>query len=642
MKKLGWVCVVFLVCLGGGGLKAEAAPPDHDGDGFNKRSDCNDRDASIYPGALEICGDGIDQDCNGADLACTVDPDQDRDDYTVAQGDCNDQNASINPGANEICGDGIDQDCSGADLACPVDPDSDRDGYTVAQGDCNDQNASINPGANEICGDGIDQNCDSVIDEGCPVEPSTGGHEGLTYTGPGMCVECHSVEASDMFASTHYQWQGDAIYMTSGPMKQGKGAGAVNTYCGNITGNWSGCSACHVGRGLQPDQVISQPQLENIDCLVCHQKEYKRIKVNGVMVPDTANMTISMDRAVQTVHLPERANCLACHAKAGGGDAVKRGDLALATIRTADRNYDVHMATTGANLACQDCHAVQNHRFPGKGSDLRATDLDVQVECSGCHTSRPHDSSNINKHTARVACQTCHIPVYGKNASDTIANEATEVDRSWQAGTENSAPPLHPVLTKANNLIPRYRFWNRFSTNYLLGEVAQIDPATGAYATSRPQGSINDGKLYPFKYKTSDYPLRTASQELIALDTSVFFATADAEAAARSGLVNMGYNANDAYEWVTTDTYQLLNHQVGPQEQALQCNDCHLNTGRMDLQGELGYAPKRPKSTCSSACHSSSKASEWSFGNWEEFTSLHNKHVNEYRATCADCHNFSR
>jgi len=245
-------------------------------------------------------------------------------------------------------------------------------------------------------------------------------------------------------------------------------------------------------------------------------------------------------------------------------------------------------------------------------------------------------------HTARVACQTCHIPVYGKNASDTIADEATEVDRSWQAGSENAAPPLHPVLTKANNLKPQYRFWNRFSTNYLLGDVVRIDPETGAYATSRPQGSVNDGKLYPFKYKTSDYPLRTASQELIALDTSVFFATADADAAARSGLVNMGYSANDAYEWVTTDTYQLLNHQVSPKGQALQCTDCHLNTSRMDLQGALGYAPKRPQSTCASACHSSSKASEWRFGNWTDFRDRHNKHINEKGATCSDCHNFSR
>jgi hypothetical protein len=47
-------------------------PPDADGDGSRTDVDCDDADATRHPGALESCGDGIDQDCSGADLACVM------------------------------------------------------------------------------------------------------------------------------------------------------------------------------------------------------------------------------------------------------------------------------------------------------------------------------------------------------------------------------------------------------------------------------------------------------------------------------------------------------------------------------------------------------------------------------------------
>lgn len=51
-----------------------APPPDADGDGSPAGTDCDDGDASRYPGAPETCGDGVDQDCDGSDLACPVVP----------------------------------------------------------------------------------------------------------------------------------------------------------------------------------------------------------------------------------------------------------------------------------------------------------------------------------------------------------------------------------------------------------------------------------------------------------------------------------------------------------------------------------------------------------------------------------------
>ncbi len=47
-----------LSCLGGDA-------PDGDGDGFACAEDCDDEDPTIFPGARDLCGDGVDQDCNG-------------------------------------------------------------------------------------------------------------------------------------------------------------------------------------------------------------------------------------------------------------------------------------------------------------------------------------------------------------------------------------------------------------------------------------------------------------------------------------------------------------------------------------------------------------------------------------------------
>ncbi len=87
--------------------------------------------------------------------------------FVANNSDCNDNNAAIFPGATDVCANGLDDDCDGqVDEGC-VGNDNDGDGFTVAQGDCNDNNPAINPGAAEICGNYTDDNCNGYVDENC-------------------------------------------------------------------------------------------------------------------------------------------------------------------------------------------------------------------------------------------------------------------------------------------------------------------------------------------------------------------------------------------------------------------------------------------------------------------------------------------
>ncbi len=103
---------------------------DEDGDGYTEdEGDCDDEDPDVHPGASEICDDAKDNDCDGdtdcSDTDCSADPacqtctDADSDGYYAESGcgtevDCNDNDPNVNPGAMEVCGDSVDNNCDGA------------------------------------------------------------------------------------------------------------------------------------------------------------------------------------------------------------------------------------------------------------------------------------------------------------------------------------------------------------------------------------------------------------------------------------------------------------------------------------------------------------------------------------------------
>ena len=82
--------------------------------------DCDNADPNSYTILQDAdCDDLLtEDDCDDNNPASTsVAADEDCDGYVTAE-DCNDSEASINAGAQEICGDGVDQDCNGSDLNC--------------------------------------------------------------------------------------------------------------------------------------------------------------------------------------------------------------------------------------------------------------------------------------------------------------------------------------------------------------------------------------------------------------------------------------------------------------------------------------------------------------------------------------------
>lgn len=135
---------------------------DLDGDGFPAPeaggSDCDDADRHINPNAEDVAYDGIDQNCDGSDLR---DVDGDGTDAEVIGGDdCDDFDPTISPAADEIAYDHIDQDCDGMDL---TDVDGDGfDAYAAGGLDCDDTDPAISPTVQELPYDGIDQDCDGV------------------------------------------------------------------------------------------------------------------------------------------------------------------------------------------------------------------------------------------------------------------------------------------------------------------------------------------------------------------------------------------------------------------------------------------------------------------------------------------------
>jgi hypothetical protein len=156
----------------------------------------------------------------------------------------------------EICGNGIDDDCNGL---TDENQDADGDGWTTCGGDCCDSLTAcsnpkeVNPGAFDVPGDGVDNDCDGGVDNApllCDQGLSSSSSNGLDYA--------HAIDICPTTMLTGAQLMNDPMRhwgIISSTFSLASGSGAVNAKSHAILP--------HYGTGVQPHNGINLALFSN-------------------------------------------------------------------------------------------------------------------------------------------------------------------------------------------------------------------------------------------------------------------------------------------------------------------------------------------------------------------------------------------
>lgn len=401
------------------------------------------------------------------------------------------------------------------------------------------------------------------------------------------CLECHPDSAAQVMKTAHFTWLSGDVERDGKRLRIGK-RNLMNNFCISVSGNWAGCTRCHAGYNWT-EASYDFDKAENVDCLVCHDG-------SGAYVKEKAGLPgakVNLAKVAGSVRAPRRENCGTCHFNGGGGMGVKHGDLDDSLLNPSEE-VDVHMGRL--ELGCVDCHKTHDHLVPGK---VNATYTDAtktaRFDCVDCHRTTPHEDAQLNKHVARVACQTCHIPEFARKYP-------TKVTWDWsQAGDSNRKDDPHEYLKikgafeYEGSVTPEYAWYDGHMDRYVTGD--KID--SEEQAINQPRGARNDprSKIFPFKVHRGKQVFDPVNRILLPPVTSGeggYWTKFDWELAVRKGAEIAGLPYSGRYDFTSTRMYWPINHMTAPAKEALTCQSCHTSggdggRGRLDWPA-LGYA----------------------------------------------------
>ncbi|HKL71165.1 MAG TPA: tetrathionate reductase family octaheme c-type cytochrome [Marinilabiliaceae bacterium] len=399
------------------------------------------------------------------------------------------------------------------------------------------------------------------------------------------CISCHNQSHTEIMASNHWNWDRISYIEGRGIDRVGK-QNALNNFCIGATSNEQSCAVCHIGFGMT-NNLFDFENARNVDCMVCHDQSEAYHK--GTAMAGYPDRSVNLTQVAQHVGRPGNLNCGACHFYGGGGNNVKHGDLEDALL-SCDRNTDVHMAANGINMTCVDCHKAENHKMKGTLYSVSSTHVN-QLTCDECHTSTPHMDKMLNLHTARIACQTCHIPTYAKENATKMAwhwSSAGELKDGLPFSIDDSLgnhlySSIKGTFEWATNVKPEYYWFNGHATHYILGDKVDTIPVQ----MNRLLGSAAnmESKIYPVKVHRGDQPYDPNTQLMIQpklwsaeKGDSAFWMDFNWHEASMAGMDIVGLPYSGEYSFIETEMYWPVNHMVAPKEQSLSCADCHTRT----------------------------------------------------------------